>query len=65
MKTVLRLSVIIILLSCNKNEAPQEQVKNDCIGEYNTEEIQNTLVSAFLDLIMHYQVYYYVINKEA
>ena len=65
MKIVLRLSIIIILFSCNKNEAPQEQVKNDCIGEYNTEEIQNTLVSAFLDLIMHYQVYYYVINKEA
>ena len=65
MKIVLRLSIIIILFSCNKNEAPQEQVKNDCIGEYNTEEIQNTLVSAFLDLIMHYRVYYYVINKEA
>ena len=47
MKIVLRLSIIIILFSCNKNEAPQEQVKNDCIGEYNTEEIQNTLVSAF------------------
>ena len=50
MKIVLRLSIIIILFSCNKNEAPQEQVKNDCIGEYNTEEIQNTLVSAFFGL---------------
>ena len=50
MKTVLRLSIIIILLSCNKNEAPQEQVKNDCIGEYTTEEIQDTLVSAFFGL---------------
>ena len=50
MKIVLRLSIIIILFSCNKNEAPKEQVKNDCIGEYNTEEIQNTLVSAFFGL---------------
>ena len=50
MKTVLRLSIIIILLSCNKNEAPQEQVKNDCIGEYTTEEIQDNLVSAFFGL---------------
>ena len=54
MKTILRLSIVIILLSCNKNEAPQEQVKNDCTGEYTTagilveidEEIQDTLVSA-------------------
>ena len=46
MKTVLRLSIIIILLSCNKNETPQEQVKNDCIGEYTSEEIQDTLVSS-------------------
>ena len=55
MKIVLRLSIIIILFSCNKNETPQEQVKNDCTGEYTTEEIQDTLL-AFLDLIMHYQV---------
>ena len=50
MKTVLRLSIIILLFSCSKKEDPQEQVKNDCIGEYNTEEIQNTLVSAFFGL---------------
>ena len=58
MKTVLKLSIIITLLSCNKNEAPQEQVKNDCTGEYTTagilveidEEIQDTLVSAFFGL---------------
>ena len=58
MKTVLRLSIIIILFSCNKNEESQEQVKNDCIGEYSTsgilveidEEIQDTLVSAFFGL---------------
>ena len=43
MKTVLRFSIIIILFSCNKDEAPQEQTKNDCIGEYTTEEIQDTL----------------------
>ncbi|MEK9603227.1 MAG: hypothetical protein VW127_02265, partial [Flavobacteriaceae bacterium] len=58
MKTVLRLSIIIILFSCNKKEDPQEQVTNDCIGEYTTagilveidEEIQDTLVSAFFGL---------------
>lgn len=43
MKIVLILSIIIILFSCNKNEAPQEQVKNDCIGEYNTEEVEDGL----------------------
>jgi len=50
MKTVLKLSIIILLFSCNKNEASQEQVKNDCIGEYTTEEIQETIVSAFFGL---------------
>ena len=50
MKTVLRFSIIIILFSCNKDEAPQEQTKNDCIGEYTTEEIQDTFVSAFFGL---------------
>ena len=49
MKTVLRFSIIIILFSCNKDEA-QEQTKNDCIGEYTTEEIQDTFVSAFFGL---------------
>ena len=51
MKTVLRLSIIILLFSCNKKEDPQEQVTNDCTGEYTTagilveidEEIQDTL----------------------
>ena len=50
MKIVLKLSIIILLFSCNKNEASQEQVKNDCIGEYTTEEIQETIVSAFFGL---------------
>ena len=50
MKTVLKLSIIILLFSCNKNEASQEQVKNDCIGEYTSEEIQETIVSAFFGL---------------
>ena len=50
MKTVLKLSIIILYFSCNKNEASQEQVKNDCIGEYTSEEIQETIVSAFFGL---------------
>jgi hypothetical protein len=50
MKTVLRLSIIILLFSCNKKEDPQEEVTNDCKGEYATEEIQDTLVSAFFGL---------------
>ena len=58
MKTVLRLSIIILLFSCKKKEDPQEQVTNDCTGEYTTagmlveidEEIQDTLVSAFFGL---------------
>ena len=50
MKNVLRLSIIILLFSCNKKEDPQEQVTNDCTGEYATEEIQDTLVSAFFGL---------------
>ena len=50
MKTVLRLSIIILLFSCNKKEDPQEQVTNDCTGEYASEEIQDTLVSAFFGL---------------
>ena len=50
MKTVLRLSIIILLFSCNKKEDPQEEVSNDCKGEYATEEIQDTLVSAFFGL---------------
>ena len=53
------------MFSCNKKEDFQEQVANDCIGEYTSEEIEDTLVSAFLDLTMHYQVYFYVINKQA
>jgi len=50
MKNVLRLSIIILLFSCNKKEDPQEQVSNDCTGEYASEEIQDTLVSAFFGL---------------
>jgi len=50
MKNVLRLSIIILLFSCNKKEDPQEQVTNDCTGEYASEEIQDTLVSAFFGL---------------
>jgi hypothetical protein len=50
MKTVLRLSIIILLFSCNKKEDPQEELTNDCTGEYATEEIQDTLVSAFFGL---------------
>jgi len=46
----LRLSIIILLFSCNKKEDPQEQVSNDCTGEYASEEIQDTLVSAFFGL---------------
>ena len=50
MRIQFTLLTIILFFSCNKNEEPQEQVKNDCIGEYTTEEIQDTLVSAFLGL---------------
>ena len=58
MKIVLRLSIIFLLFSCNKKEDPQEQVNNDCTGEYTIagksveidEEIQDTLVSAFFGL---------------
>ena len=50
MKTVLKLSIIILLFSCNKKEDPKDQVTNDCTGEYTTEEIQDTLVSAFFGL---------------
>ena len=34
MKYLIKLSILIILFSCNKNEDPKEQVKNDCTGEY-------------------------------
>ena len=36
MKYLLKLSVIILLFSCDKNEEPQEQVDVDCTGEYST-----------------------------
>ena len=29
------------MFSCNKKEDFQEQVANDCIGEYTSEEIEN------------------------
>ena len=63
MRILFKLFTVILLFSCNKKENSQEQVTNDCIGEYIAEETQDTLVSVFLDLIMHYQVYYCVINK--
>ena len=50
MRIIFKLLTIILLFSCNKKEDFQEQVANDCIGEYTTEEIQDTLVSAFFGL---------------
>jgi len=50
MRNLFKLFTIILLFSCNKNEAPQDQDTNDCTGEYTTEEIQDTLVSAFFGL---------------
>ena len=50
MRNLFKLFTIILLFSCNKKEDSQEQVTNDCIGEYSTEEIQDTLVSAFFGL---------------
>ena len=37
-------------MSCNKKEDFQEQVANDCTGEYTKEEIEDTLVSVFFGL---------------
>ena len=55
MKTILRLSIIVLLFSCSTKGRPHRtgNIINDCTGEFTTEEIQDTLVSAFLDLIMH------------
>jgi hypothetical protein len=50
MRNLFKLFSLIPFFSCNKNESPQEQVKNDCTGEYTREEIQDTLVSAFFVL---------------
>ena len=50
MRILFKLFTIILLFSCNKKEDPQEQVTNDCTGEYASEEIQDTLVSAFFGL---------------
>ena len=41
MRYLFKLFTVILLFSCNKNEEPQEQVKN---------ESQDTLVSAFFGL---------------
>ncbi len=60
MRNLFKLFTIILLFSCSKNEEPQEQVNQDIPQEVE----QDTLVSAFLDLIMYYQVYC-VINQEA
>ena len=38
MRNLFKLFSVILFFSCNKNESPQEQVKNDCTGEYTTEE---------------------------
>jgi hypothetical protein len=38
------------MFSCNKNEGPQEQVKNDSTEEYKTTDIQDVLVSGFFGL---------------
>ena len=50
MRILFKLFTIILLFSCNKKEDSQEQITNDCIGEYTTEEIQDTIVSAFFGL---------------
>ncbi|MAU88532.1 MAG: hypothetical protein CMC40_01315, partial [Flavobacteriaceae bacterium] len=58
LRDLFKLFTVILFFSCNKNEEPQEQVKNDCIGEFSSapilaeidEEIQDTLVSAFFGL---------------
>jgi len=50
MRILFNLFTIILMFSCNKKEDFQEQVANDCIGEYTTEEIEDTLVSAFFGL---------------
>ena len=62
MRNLINLFAVILLFSCNKNEEPQEQVNNDSTEEYSITDIQDVLVSVFLDLIMHYQVYCCVIN---
>ena len=62
MRNLINLFAVILLFSCNKNEEPQEQVNNDSTEEYSITDIQDVLVSGFLDLIMHYQVYCCVIN---
>ena len=50
MRNLFKLFTIILLFSCNKKEDPKDQDTNDCTGEYTTEEIQDTLVSAFFGL---------------
>jgi hypothetical protein len=50
MRILFKLFTVILLFSCNKKEDSQEQVTNDCIGEYIVEERQDTLVSAFFGL---------------
>ena len=50
MRNLFKLFTIILLFSCNKKEDPKDQDTNACTGEYTTEEIQDTLVSAFFGL---------------
>lgn len=50
MKSVLKVFILLLILSCSKNEDPQEQNNTDCSGDYSTagilvdinEEIYNT-----------------------
>ena len=49
MRITFILFTVILLFSCNKKDS-HEQVTNDCIGEYTTEEIEDILVSAFFGL---------------
>jgi hypothetical protein len=39
MKLVLKLCILLFILSCNKNEASQEQNNSDCSGDYSTAEV--------------------------
>ena len=54
MKNLFKLFIVILLFSCSKNEESQEQDNQDTPQEQIN---QDALVSGFLDLIIHYQVY--------
>ena len=38
MRNLFKLFTVILMFSCNKNEGPQEQVKNNSIEEYSAAE---------------------------